>query len=75
MIVGSEVDGIGPGIERNSHFPCLERAPRDMECLGSVAEADFVEPVAGEMRRGSNRPAQLYRLREARAAVLFDRTI
>lgn len=40
-----------------------------------IAEADFVEPVEGEMRRGSNRPAQLYRLRAARSAVLFDRTI
>jgi ADP-ribose pyrophosphatase YjhB (NUDIX family) len=40
-----------------------------------VAEADFVEPVAGAMRRGSNRPAQLYRLRQQRSTVLFDRTI
>ena len=40
-----------------------------------ISEADFVEPVEGEMRRGSNRPAQLYRLRAARSAVLFDRTI
>jgi ADP-ribose pyrophosphatase YjhB (NUDIX family) len=40
-----------------------------------VAEADFVEPVAGAMRRGSNRPAQLYRLRRRRSTVLFDRTI
>jgi ADP-ribose pyrophosphatase YjhB (NUDIX family) len=40
-----------------------------------IAEADFVEPVAGAMRRGSNRPAQLYRLRQGRSTVLFDRTI
>jgi ADP-ribose pyrophosphatase YjhB (NUDIX family) len=40
-----------------------------------VAEADFVEPVAGAMRRGSNSPAQLYRLRRRRSTVLFDRTI
>jgi ADP-ribose pyrophosphatase YjhB (NUDIX family) len=40
-----------------------------------IAEADFVEPVAGEMRRASNRPAQLYRLKEARSTTFFDRTI
>jgi 8-oxo-dGTP diphosphatase len=40
-----------------------------------VAEADFVEPVEGEMRRGSNRPAQIYRLKKARSTMLFDRTI
>jgi 8-oxo-dGTP diphosphatase len=40
-----------------------------------VAEADFVEPIPGEMRRASNRPAQVYRLRRARSTVLFDRTI
>jgi ADP-ribose pyrophosphatase YjhB (NUDIX family) len=40
-----------------------------------VAEANFVEPVEGEMRRGSNRPAQIYRLKKARSTMLFDRTI
>jgi len=40
-----------------------------------IAEVDFVEPVPGEMRRGSNRPAQIYRQKEARSTVLFDRTI
>jgi 8-oxo-dGTP diphosphatase len=40
-----------------------------------VAEADFVEPVPGEMRRASNRPAQIYRLKEARSTTFFDRTI
>jgi 8-oxo-dGTP diphosphatase len=40
-----------------------------------VAEVDFVEPVTGEMRRGSNRPAQIYRLKKARSTILFDRTI
>jgi 8-oxo-dGTP diphosphatase len=40
-----------------------------------IAEADFIEPVSGAMRRGSNRPAQLYRLRSERSTVLFDRTI
>jgi hypothetical protein len=40
-----------------------------------VAEADFVEPVPGEMRRASNRPAQVYRLKKARSITFFDRTI
>ena len=40
-----------------------------------MAEADFVEPVPGEMRRASNRPAQLYRLKQARSTAFFDRTI
>jgi 8-oxo-dGTP diphosphatase len=39
-----------------------------------IAEAGFVEPIPGALRRASNRPAQLYRLKAA-AAVLFDRTI
>jgi 8-oxo-dGTP diphosphatase len=39
-----------------------------------VAEGDFVEPVEGEMRRGSNRPAQLHRLRQPQGVVLFDRS-
>jgi ADP-ribose pyrophosphatase YjhB (NUDIX family) len=40
-----------------------------------IAEADFVEPVRGEMRRASNRPAQIYRVKQAGQTVLFDRTI
>jgi 8-oxo-dGTP diphosphatase len=40
-----------------------------------LAEADFLEPVPGAMRRASNRPAQIYRLKEAQSLVLFDRTI
>lgn len=40
-----------------------------------VAEVDFVEAIEGAWRRGSNRPAQLYRLREGGSTVLFDRTI
>ncbi len=40
-----------------------------------MAEADFVEPVPGEMRRASNRPAQIYRLKEGLETVFFDRTI
>lgn len=40
-----------------------------------MAEADFVEPIAGEVRRGSNRPAQLYRLRRPGLTKLMDRVI
>ena len=40
-----------------------------------VAEADFLEPVPGEKRPASNRPAQLYRLKAQRAPVFFDRTL
>ncbi len=40
-----------------------------------IAEVDFIEPIAGEMRRASNRPAQLYRLKQAGSTVFFDRTI
>ena len=38
-----------------------------------ILAADLVEPVAG-MRRGPNRPAQLYRLKKARFPVYFART-
>lgn len=40
-----------------------------------VAEADFLEPVPGEKRPASNRPAQLYRLKAAYSTVFFDRTL
>jgi ADP-ribose pyrophosphatase YjhB (NUDIX family) len=40
-----------------------------------VAEADFAEPIPGEMRRASNRPAQLFRLKAGRPTTFFDRTI
>jgi 8-oxo-dGTP diphosphatase len=40
-----------------------------------LAEVDFLEPVPGEMRRASNRPAQIYRLKESQSLVLFNRTI
>ncbi|MBV9564115.1 MAG: NUDIX hydrolase [Bradyrhizobium sp.] len=38
-----------------------------------MLSADLIEPVA-RMRRGPNRPAQLYRLKKARAPVFFART-
>ncbi|MBB4481349.1 NUDIX hydrolase [Rhizobium etli] len=40
-----------------------------------MAEADFLEPVEGEMRRASNRPAQVFRLKDTRSLALFNRTI
>jgi ADP-ribose pyrophosphatase YjhB (NUDIX family) len=40
-----------------------------------IAEADFVEPIVGEMRRASNRPAQLFRIRPGQITAFFDRTI
>jgi 8-oxo-dGTP diphosphatase len=40
-----------------------------------IAEADFVEPVEGEKRPASNRPAQLYRLKPGTSTIFFDRTI
>ncbi len=40
-----------------------------------IAEADFVEPIVGEMRRASNRPAQLFRIRPGQKTAFFDRTI
>ena len=38
-----------------------------------ILSADIIEPVA-KMRRGPNRPAQLYRLRKGREPVYFVRT-
>jgi hypothetical protein len=35
--------------------------------------ADLIEPVA-KMRKGPNRPAQLYRLKKAKSPVYFART-
>lgn len=40
-----------------------------------IAEVDFLEAIPGEMRRGSNRPAQLYRLRPGAETVFFDRLL
>jgi len=40
-----------------------------------MAEAAFLEPVAGEKRPASNRPAQLYRIKRGRGTIFFDRTL
>ncbi|HEY4251245.1 MAG TPA: NUDIX domain-containing protein [Roseomonas sp.] len=40
-----------------------------------IADAGCVEAVPGAMRRASHRPAQLYRLKQARATAFFDRIL
>lgn len=40
-----------------------------------IAEVDFLEPVEGERRPASNRPAQLWRIKPGHRTVFFDRTI
>jgi ADP-ribose pyrophosphatase YjhB (NUDIX family) len=40
-----------------------------------IAEVDFLEPVEGERRPASNRPAQLWRVKAGQRTVFFDRTI
>lgn len=40
-----------------------------------MVEADFLEPVPGEKRLASNRPAQLYRIKRGLMTIFFDRTI
>lgn len=40
-----------------------------------MAEADFLEPVEGQRRLASNRPAQLYRIKSGREMIFFDRTM
>jgi 8-oxo-dGTP diphosphatase len=40
-----------------------------------IAEANFLEPIAGERRPASNRPAQMYRIKPGCTTIFFDRTI
>jgi hypothetical protein len=40
-----------------------------------IADADFLEPIPGEMRHASNRPAQLYRVRADHADLFLRSTI
>lgn len=40
-----------------------------------IAAMDFLEPIEGGQRRGSNRPAQLFRARDPEGLVLFDRLV
>jgi 8-oxo-dGTP diphosphatase len=40
-----------------------------------IAQANFLEPIPGEKRMASNRPAQMYRIKPGCATIFFDRTI
>ncbi|NHZ99269.1 NUDIX domain-containing protein [Massilia sp. CCM 8734] len=40
-----------------------------------VKEGDFLEEITGKQRHGSNRPAQLYRIRSGQPTVFFSRTM
>jgi ADP-ribose pyrophosphatase YjhB (NUDIX family) len=40
-----------------------------------IAEANFLEPIEGEKRPASNRPAQFYRIKEGLSTIFFSRTI
>jgi len=40
-----------------------------------IVEANFLEPIPGEKRPASNRPAQMYRIKPGYATIFFDRTI
>ena len=40
-----------------------------------MAEVDFLEPIQGERKQASNRPAQFYRLKSGCSTIFFDRTI
>lgn len=40
-----------------------------------IKEGDFLEEIPGKQRHGSNRPAQLYRLRAGYEVVYFNRTM
>lgn len=53
----------------------LERPLDKSAFRKKIAAMDFLEPIAGEQRRGSNRPAQLFRARDTRELVLFDRLV
>lgn len=53
----------------------LERPLDKSAFRKKIAAMDFLEPIAGKQRRGSNRPAQLFRARDTRELVLFDRLV
>jgi 8-oxo-dGTP diphosphatase len=40
-----------------------------------IKEGDFIEEIPGKQRHASNRPAQLYRLRDGHPVVYFNRTM
>lgn len=51
----------------------LDRAVEKSAFRTRILSADFIEPVP-RMREGQNRPAQLYRLRNAGEVIVFPRT-
>jgi 8-oxo-dGTP diphosphatase len=51
----------------------LDRALEKSAFRTRMLAADLIEPVA-KMRKGPNRPAQLYRLKKAKSPVFFART-
>lgn len=51
----------------------LDRSLEKSAFRTRMLTADLIEPVA-KMRKGPNRPAQLYRLKKAKAPVFFART-
>jgi ADP-ribose pyrophosphatase YjhB (NUDIX family) len=53
----------------------LERSIDKSAFRKKIAAMDFLEPIAGKQRLGSNRPAQLYRVRGGNKLVLFDRLV
>lgn len=53
----------------------LERPLDKSAFRKKIAAMNFLEPVDGAQRRGSNRPAQLFRARDADGLVLFDRLV
>ena len=62
--------------ELQSVYECILDRRLDKSAFRKrIAEADFVEAIPGHMRRASNRPAQLFRLKRKRSTVFFDRTI
>lgn len=40
-----------------------------------IKEGDFLEAIPGKQRHASNRPAQLYKIRDGHPTVYFDRTM
>lgn len=61
-----------PELQRSFEI-VLDRALEKSAFRTRMLSADLIEPVA-RMRKGPNRPAQLYRLKKAKAPVFFART-
>ena len=61
--------------ERASDTIILGRTVHKSAFRKRVREGDFLEEVPGKQRHGSNRPAQLYRVRDGQPLVYFNRTM